>query len=82
MIMTWSREANKRFEVALAIYGPDDPYRWRHVANAVGGKSIEEVKIHYEILEEDINRIEQGKVPLPRCTGAGINVSKANWQQG
>ncbi|QCE16615.1 protein RADIALIS-like 1 [Vigna unguiculata] len=71
--MGWTREENRRFEDALAVHGPDDPNRWQHVANAVGGKSVEEVKMHYEILQEDVIRIERDQIPLPRYRGAGIN---------
>ncbi|CAJ1973300.1 unnamed protein product [Sphenostylis stenocarpa] len=72
-LMGWTREENRRFEDALAVHGPDDPNRWQHVANAVGGKSVEEVKMHYEILKEDVIRIERDQIPLPRYRGAGIN---------
>ncbi|KAK7283362.1 hypothetical protein RIF29_12824 [Crotalaria pallida] len=72
--MGWTREENKRFEDALAEHGPNDPNRWQHVANAVGGgKSVEEVKRHYEVLKEDVIRIERDQIPLPRYRGAGIN---------
>ena len=64
--MGWTREEDRRFEDALAVYGPDDPDRWQHVANAVGGKSTEEVKRHYDVLKEDVSRIERDQVPLPR----------------
>lgn len=71
--MAWTNEENRRFEDALAVHGPDDPNRWQHVANAVGGKSVEEVKRHYEILKEDVTRIERDQIPLPRYRGAGMN---------
>ncbi|KAK2446400.1 protein RADIALIS [Trifolium repens] len=74
--MGWTREENRRFEDALAVYGPEDPNRWQHVANAVGGKSIKEVKMHYEILKEDLIRIERDQIPLPTYRGgAGININ-------
>lgn len=63
--MGWTREENRRFEDALAVYGPDNPNRWQHVANAVGAKSVQEVKMHYEILKEDLIRIERDQIPLP-----------------
>lgn len=73
--MGWTREENRRFEDALAVYGPDDPNRWQHVANAVGGKSVDEVKRHYEVLKEDVKQIERDQVPFPRYRGSasGIN---------
>lgn len=64
---------NKKFEDALAIYDRDMPDRWHNVATAVGGKSVEEVKRHYEILVMDIMRIESGQVPLPNYKATGSN---------
>ncbi|KAG2313339.1 hypothetical protein Bca4012_027903 [Brassica carinata] len=62
---TWTFKQNKMFERALAVYDKDTPDRWHNVANAVGGKSAEEVKHHYDILVEDLISIETGRVPLP-----------------
>ncbi|KAJ7944275.1 Protein RADIALIS-like [Quillaja saponaria] len=47
---SWTPKQNKLFEKALALYDKDTPDRWQNVAKAVGGKSAEEVKRHYEIL--------------------------------
>ncbi|XP_059281551.1 protein RADIALIS-like 3 [Lycium ferocissimum] len=66
---TWTHQQNKKFENALAIYDRDTPDRWRNLAKAVGGKTEEEVKRHYEKLVEDINHIESGNVPLPNYNG-------------
>ncbi|XP_060171369.1 protein RADIALIS-like 5 [Lycium barbarum] len=66
---TWTWEQDKKFENALAIYEEDTPDRWRNVAKACG-KTEEEVKLHYEILVEDIKNIESGKVPLPKYSKA------------
>ncbi|XP_061337378.1 protein RADIALIS-like 3 [Gastrolobium bilobum] len=62
---TWSAQEDKAFERALAVYDKDTPDRWCNVARAVGGKSPEEVKSHYEHLVEDVKRIESGQVPFP-----------------
>ncbi|KAK9276721.1 hypothetical protein L1049_006257 [Liquidambar formosana] len=62
---TWTAKQNKLFENALAIYDKDTPDRWHNIAKAVSGKTVEEVKRQYEILLEDIERIESGNVPLP-----------------
>ncbi|CAL5205355.1 unnamed protein product [Lathyrus oleraceus] len=81
--MGWTGEENRRFEDALAVYGPEDPNRWQHVANAVGGKSIQEVRRHYEILKEDLIRIERDQVPLPTYRGggsSGININNTRRQ--
>lgn len=31
----------------------------------MGGKTVEEVKRHYEMLVDDLKQIEEGHVPLP-----------------
>ncbi|XP_073156934.1 protein RADIALIS-like 3 [Henckelia pumila] len=61
---SWTRRQNKEFEKALAIYDKDTPDRWQNIARVVG-KTIDEVKKHYEILVEDLMHIESGKVPFP-----------------
>lgn len=61
---SWTPRQNKIFEHALAIYDRETPDRWHNIAKMVG-KSIEDVKKHYEILKEDIKRIEQDQVPFP-----------------
>ncbi|KAE8652106.1 hypothetical protein Csa_022050 [Cucumis sativus] len=47
------------------VYDKDSPDRWQKLARAVGGKTADEVKRHYEMLVEDVHNIETGKVPLP-----------------
>ncbi|CAA3016897.1 RADIALIS-like 1 [Olea europaea subsp. europaea] len=64
---TWTAQENKEFEKALAVYDTNTPDRWAKVARAVGGKTPEEVKRHYEILVEDVTYIESGQVPYPYC---------------
>ncbi|KAG4152887.1 hypothetical protein ERO13_D04G149100v2 [Gossypium hirsutum] len=61
----WSREQDKAFENALASYPEDFSDRWEKIAANVPGKTLEEIKEHYELLEDDVNRIESGCVPLP-----------------
>lgn len=68
MASSWTPRQNKLFEEALAIYDRETPDRWQNVARVVG-KSVEDVKRHYEILKEDIKRIERGQIPLPNYTG-------------
>ncbi|TXG53138.1 hypothetical protein EZV62_022307 [Acer yangbiense] len=61
---TWTTEQNKAFENALAIYSDKDTTeeRWHNIAAAVGGgKTLEEVKKHYEKLVEDLKLIEAGE---------------------
>lgn len=61
----WSREQEKAFENALATYPEDASDRWEKIAADVPGKSIKEIKQHYEVLVDDISQIESGRVPLP-----------------
>uniref|UniRef100_A0A6M2EKC3 Uncharacterized protein n=1 Tax=Populus davidiana TaxID=266767 RepID=A0A6M2EKC3_9ROSI len=61
----WTREHDKAFENALATYPEDASDRWEKIAEDVPGKTLEEIKHHYELLVEDINQIEAGCVPLP-----------------
>lgn len=55
---SWSAKDNKAFERALAVYDKDTPDRWYNVAKAVGGKTAEEVKRHYELLMKHDSHIE------------------------
>ncbi|KAB5568234.1 hypothetical protein DKX38_002027 [Salix brachista] len=65
---SWTAKQNKLFEKALAVHDKDTPDRWQNVARAVGGKSAEEVKRHYDRLVEDLVYIESGQAPLPNYT--------------
>lgn len=67
----WTDKQNKLFENALAIYDKDTPDRWHNIAKVVGGTTEEEVKRRYEILLDDIKRIESDKVPLPNYKNEG-----------
>ncbi|KAK8499592.1 hypothetical protein V6N13_131950 [Hibiscus sabdariffa] len=59
----WSWEENKLFELALAVVDEQRPDRWEAVAAMVGGqKSEEDVQNHYDILLEDLQFIESGKL--------------------
>ncbi|XP_020268378.1 protein RADIALIS-like 2 [Asparagus officinalis] len=59
---SWTAEQNKHFEQVLAVYDKDTPDRWQNVARAVG-KSVEDVKRQYRLLEEDVRHIESGNYP-------------------
>ncbi|XP_059074626.1 protein RADIALIS-like 4 [Cryptomeria japonica] len=67
----WTSKQNKLFEKAIAIYDKDTADRWQKVAAMVDGKSSEEVKRHYEILLDDLNGIESGRVPSPKYKPTG-----------
>ncbi|CAI8586261.1 unnamed protein product [Vicia faba] len=61
----WSREDNKKFESALAIYDKDTPDRWFKIAEMISGKTVFDVIKQYRELEEDVSEIEAGNVPIP-----------------
>ncbi|KAL5563003.1 hypothetical protein UlMin_032750 [Ulmus minor] len=68
---SWTQKQNKLFEKALALYDKDTPDRWQNVAKAVGGKTAEEVKRHYEVLLDDLRQIESGRIPIPNYKSGG-----------
>lgn len=73
----WSREQDKQFEKAIATYPEDGLDRWEKIAADVPGKSVEEVKLHYELLVDDVNQIESGVVELP-CYNYSSDGSTSN----
>ncbi|QCD98870.1 DnaJ-like protein subfamily C member 2 [Vigna unguiculata] len=78
----WTTKQNKKFENALAIYDKDTPDRWQNLARAVGGKTVEEVKRHYEMLVDDLKQIEEGRVPLPNYRKVAAAASEAGTIRG
>ncbi|XVE58713.1 hypothetical protein DITRI_Ditri04bG0191100 [Diplodiscus trichospermus] len=69
--VSWSREEEKAFENAIAMHWTEEESKeqWEKIASMVPSKSVEELKQHYQILEEDISAIEAGQVPLPCYAG-------------
>lgn len=65
MSSIWTKEENKMFERALAIYAEDSPDRWFKVASLIPGKTVLDVMKQYSKLEEDVLDIEAGRVPIP-----------------
>ena len=61
----WTREDNKKFESALAIFDKETPDRWTKVAEMIPGKSVLDVIEQYKELVADISDIEAGLVPIP-----------------
>lgn len=79
----WSPSEDKVFETLLVeIDGlADDTMdlddaQWEEIAAKLPGKTASQVRRHYEILMEDIQGIETGRVPLPGfdSNGGYINV--------
>lgn len=65
-VPVWSREEEKAFENAIAMHWTDDCKEvWDKIASMVPGKSVDELKQHYQFLVEDVNAIEAGHIPLP-----------------
>ncbi|XP_020079744.1 transcription factor SRM1-like [Ananas comosus] len=75
---SWSREQEKAFENALATLPEDCSDRWEKILAAVPGKTLEDVKLHYEILVDDISSIELGRVPLPSYASSSEGADHAN----
>lgn len=61
----WTKEENKKFERALAIYDEETPDRWLKVAAMIPGKTVSDVERQYTELEADVSNIEAGLVPIP-----------------
>ncbi|XAR64013.1 hypothetical protein NMG60_11024200 [Bertholletia excelsa] len=78
----WSREQDKAFENALATYTEDILDRWEKIAADVPGKSLEEVKHHYDLLVDDISRIESGSVPLPCYSSPSVGSASHTVDEG
>lgn len=79
---SWSWEQDKAFENALATHPEDATDRWEKIAADVPGKTLEEVKQHYELLIDDVNRIESGCVPLPSYTSSLEGGSTSHASEG
>ncbi|KAJ0263792.1 hypothetical protein HA466_0022540 [Hirschfeldia incana] len=61
----WTKDENKMFERALAIYPEDSPDRWFNIASMIPGKTAFDVMKQYSKLEDDVFDIEEGRVPIP-----------------
>ncbi|ONK62078.1 uncharacterized protein A4U43_C07F130 [Asparagus officinalis] len=62
---SWTQQENKIFENALAHFDSRTPDRWEKVAALIPGKTVRDVIAHYHDLEDDVNYIEAGLIPLP-----------------
>lgn len=75
---SWSWEEEKAFENALAIYTEDGDDRWEKIAADVPLKTLEEIMLHYQLLEEDVGAIESGLIPLPIYPSSKTTIESAN----
>ncbi|KAI7758072.1 hypothetical protein M8C21_017378 [Ambrosia artemisiifolia] len=62
---TWTRHEEWLFVNAVAKFSYDICGQWQELANAIPGKTAEEVKAYYMALEHDLLEIEAGRVELP-----------------
>ncbi|GLT43774.1 hypothetical protein SLA2020_177050 [Shorea laevis] len=74
---SWTKEENKRFERALAIFGEETPDRWMKVA-AMTGKSVQDVLQQYKELEKDVCEIEAGRFPIQGYYSSSLALELVN----
>ncbi|KAH0652669.1 hypothetical protein KY289_030347 [Solanum tuberosum] len=82
----WTREQDKIFENTLVIYF-NDSNLFRKMEEALLGKSVDDIKDHYNILLEDINAINSGCTPLRNYLEMRSNANKnlrvdVEWRRG
>lgn len=68
----WNRHDDKLFEKALVNFPEDMPNRWHKIAEQVPGKSVEDVRVHYDALLHDVLQIDSGRVELPKYPDDGF----------
>lgn len=78
----WSREEEKAFENALATHSEESLDLWERIAADVPGKTLEEIKHHYELLVDDVNSIESGRIPIPSYNFTSDGFTNANGSIG
>ncbi|XP_010274764.1 PREDICTED: transcription factor DIVARICATA-like [Nelumbo nucifera] len=64
-VTRWTWNENKLFENALVEFNLDSPDIFKNIASRVPGKTIEQIKKHYQDLIQDIETIYSGHFPLP-----------------
>nr|ARU86430.1 DIVARICATA-like [Orchis italica] len=62
---SWTWDEEKAFEDAVAVHWDAGGDWLEKVAVAVTGKTLEDVRNHYQILVDDVTSIESGRVPPP-----------------
>eukprot|EP00262_Sarcandra_glabra_P017052 TRINITY_DN5718_c0_g1_i1.p1 TRINITY_DN5718_c0_g1~~TRINITY_DN5718_c0_g1_i1.p1 ORF type:complete len:291 (-),score=34.52 TRINITY_DN5718_c0_g1_i1:546-1418(-) len=76
--LNWTLQENKQFENALAFYDDETPDRWEKIARMIPGKTVFDVKRHYEDLVDDVSYIEAGLVPVPGYSTSRFKLEWAN----
>nr|UNZ81759.1 transcription factor MYB 3 [Rheum palmatum] len=66
----WTFEEDKAFENAIATFPEDSEDWWEKIADEVPGKTLDEIKQHYDILVEDVKQIDSGRVALPNYSSS------------
>ncbi|KAL3716661.1 hypothetical protein ACJRO7_008274 [Eucalyptus globulus] len=76
--LEWSREEDKAFENAIAMHWVEDSKEpWDKIASMVPGKSLEELKLHYQMLVDDVNAIDAGQIQVPNYVSDETSSSSA-----
>ncbi|KAK4743149.1 hypothetical protein SAY87_001150 [Trapa incisa] len=70
----WTREENKKFERALAEFDKETSERWFNNVAEILGKSVRDVMNKYKELEDDLVKIEAGRIPIPWCFGPAFTL--------
>lgn len=86
----WSWDEEKAFENAIATVagggGGDgskiDSSYWDEIAARVSTKAAAEVRRHFEVLVDDVEAIEAGKVPVPRYLGEEVKEKEKEQSNG
>ncbi|EEF30467.1 conserved hypothetical protein [Ricinus communis] len=66
----WSREENKIFEMNYEHLMKEE---WERVALLLPNKTVDDIKLHYKYLLEDIELIESG---LNKCPRIPVKIEK------
>ncbi|KAF8396386.1 hypothetical protein HHK36_018003 [Tetracentron sinense] len=77
----WSPVQDKLFERALVIFPEESPDRWQKIADEVPGKSLSEIREHYEALVHDVLEIDSGRIELPSYTDNSFTPSRESESQ-
>lgn len=62
---TWKRQEDILFEYALTVVPENCVDRWEKIASYVPGKTADEIRVHYQLLVDDLDDIEAGLIELP-----------------